>query len=72
MILGDTAYSIGFLIPEAVAALLFYRWYFRNRGPALSASKSELRRHKIKAIVFSILVFVVVFLLAAKGAHSNG
>ena len=51
--------------------MLFYWWYFRKRGPASGASESELRKHKIKAVAFSVLVFVVALVVGAYGAQSN-
>ena len=71
MLLGDIAYLSGFLVPEVAVALLFYWWYSTKRRPDVIASDSKSKRHRVKAVVFSVLIFLALFALAANGVKSS-
>ena len=71
MLVGDVAYLAGFLLPMVAIASWFYWWYSTRRGPDSMAPESAQRRHKTKAIIFSILIFVVLLMIAAQGAKST-
>ena len=71
MLVGDIAYLVGFLFPMAAIASLFFWWYYTRRGPDPMAPKSAQRRHQAKAIIFSIVIFVVLSIIATQGAQST-
>ena len=76
MFVGDIPQALGFITPEVVIALLFYWWYSKKRRPKADAlgeiDHEGIRRHKIKGILFSALIFIGLLALAVNGSKNSG
>ena len=77
MFVGDIPQAIGFVAPEVAIALLFYWWYSKKRRPkADSLGVTDLgpanRRHKVKGVLFSALIFIGLLTLAVNGSKDSG
>lgn len=76
MFVGDIPQAIGFITPEVVIALLFYWWYSKKRRPKADALgvtdlRPAIRRHKIKGVLFSALIFIGLLTLAVNGSKNS-
>lgn len=77
MFVGDVVYAISYIAPEILIALIFYAWYSKKRLPKADPAgvidiRPKIRRHKIKAIIFSAIIFVGLLAIAENGAKSSG